>query len=327
MSRSATQKNWSFPESLQPHAEDLAFDLGKVLDAVVQVRSEVPEDAYTASFLGTERLGSGVVIREDGLVLTVGYLVTEASSVWLTNNRGQAVPAHPLAHDGATGFGLVLPLAPLATPVLPRGSARTLGLGDPLIVAGHGGRAHALKAKLVARREFAGYWEYVLDDALFSAPAHPQWGGTAVVDRDGMLVGIGSLLLQELTEGKPEQGNMAIPIDLLEPILDDLVRLGRPDGPPRPWVGLFAQEVEGRPVVGGLAASGPADRAGVRLGDVVLEVAGRPVKTLVELFRAIWACGPAGVEIPLTVHRKGARLEVMLKSSDRNLLMKKPALH
>ena len=301
--------------------------LSSVLDAVVQVRSEIPEDAYTAAFLGSERLGNGVVIREDGLVLTVGYLITEASSVWLTTNRGVAVQGYPLAQDGTTGFGLVLPLAPLGVPALKRGSARGLGVGDPLIVAGHGGRAHALKAKLVARREFAGYWEYVLDDALFSAPAHPQWGGAAVVDRDGALVGIGSLLLQEVTEEPVQQGNMAIPVDLLEPIIEDLLKYGRADRPPRAWVGLFAQEVEGRPVVGGLAASGPADSAGVRLGDVVLEVAGEPVTGLADLFRKIWGCGPAGADVALTLHRKGKRLEVTLHSADRNLLMKKPQLH
>ncbi len=327
MSPSASTKNWSFPEALQPKQEDLSVALSGVLDAIVQVRSEVPEDAYTAAFLGTERLGNGVVIRDDGLVLTVGYLITEASSIWLTTNRGAAVPGHPLAFDGVTGFGLILPLAPLAVPVLRRGSARSLGVGDPLIVAGHGGRAHALKAKLVARREFAGYWEYVLDEALFSAPAHPQWGGAAMVDHEGALVGIGSLLLQEVAEGPAQQGNMAIPIDLLEPILDDLLKFGRADRPPRAWVGLFAQEVEGRPVVGGLAAAGPADSAGVRLGDVVLEVAGEPVRGLADLFRKIWACGPAGTDIALTLHRKGSRLEVRMRSADRNLLMKRPQLH
>lgn len=321
------QTDPSIPPNLRPQPADVAYDLDRALDAVVSLRTRIPEDAFTASILGTERAGHGVLIGERGLVLTIGYLVTEANDVWLVGNNGRAVRGDVVGYDYESGLGLVQALGSLDLPALSLGSVKDLRLQQEVVLAGCGGRAHALKARVAAKREFAGYWEYVLDDALFSAPAHPQWGGTAVVDRDGMLVGIGSLLLQELTEGKPEQGNMAIPIDLLEPILDDLVRLGRPDGPPRPWVGLFAQEVEGRPVVGGLAASGPADRAGVRLGDVVLEVAGRPVKTLVELFRAIWACGPAGVEIPLTVHRKGARLEVMLKSSDRNLLMKKPALH
>lgn len=327
MPQSSATKNWSFPEALQPKPEDLGVDLSSVLDAVVQVRAEIPEDAYTAAFLGTERLGNGVVIREDGLVLTIGYLITEASSIWLTTNRGAAVPGHPLAYDAVTGFGLILPLSRLSAPALQRGTASALSVGDPLIVAGHGGRAHALKAQLVARREFAGYWEYVLDEALFSAPAHPQWGGAAVVDKHGTLIGIGSLLLQEVTEGQAQQGNMAVPVDLLEPIFEDLLKYGRSDRPARAWVGIFAQEVDGRPVVGGLSAGGPADSAGVRLGDVVLEVAGEPVGGLADLFRKIWRQGPAGTDIPLTLHRKGSRLQVKMHAGDRNFFMKKPQLH
>ena len=212
---------------MRPKPEDWRFDLDHALDAVVLVRAEIPEDAFTAPILGTERAGNGVVIREDGLVLTIGYLITEASVIWLTTNKGAAIGGFPLAYDQATGFGLVQPLGKLGVRPIERGSAAAIRVGENVVVAGHGGRAHALKATVFAKREFAGYWEYVLDEALFTAPAHPQWGGAALIDADGKLVGIGSLLVQEKIDAGTLQGNMFVPIDLLDPILDDMVKTGR----------------------------------------------------------------------------------------------------
>jgi S1-C subfamily serine protease len=323
----AEAENWAFPGNLQPRPEDCAFALGPVLDALVLVRCQVPEDAFTAPILGTERAGNGVVIREDGLVLTMGYLITEASAVWLTTNRGAAVAGYPLAFDQATGFGLVQPLGRLDAPVLARGSAASCAIGDEVIVAGHGGAAHALKTSIVARREFAGYWEYVLDEALFTAPAHPQWGGAALIGDEGKLLGIGSLLVQEQVGGKTVQGNMIVPIDLLEPILDDMAKLGRTSRAPRPWLGLYATEVRGMLAVAGVASRGPADRAQLKTGDVVLEVAGRRVADLAELFRSIWRLGPAGTEVPLTISRDGVISQVRVRSADRQDFLKKPDLH
>ncbi len=319
--------NWAFPEGLQPQPEELRFDLDAALDAVVQLRAEIPDEAFTAGILGTERAGNAVVIREDGLLLTIGYLVTEAHSIWLMTNRGTVVAGHALAYDQPTGFGLVQPLAPLGVAPLARGSAAEGAVGDPVFVIGHGGRAHALKARLVAKREFAGYWEYVLDEALFTAPAHPQWGGAALLGEDGRLLGIGSLLVQEVIEGRAMQGNMMVPIDLLAPILGDLCALGRAARPPRPWLGMYTQEVEGQLVVGGLAHGGPAERAGVKLGDQVLEVAGERAGSLADLFRKVWRLGPAGSEVPLTLGRRGARVQARLRSADRSDFLLKPKMH
>ena len=320
-------KPWAFDESLQPRAEDLDFDLAQVLDAVVLLRAEIPDDAFTSSILGTERVGYGAVIRENGLVLTIGYLITEAENIWLTTNAGVVVAGHALAYDQASGFGLVQALGDLRAPVLARGSAAAVAAGDPVFVIGHGGRSHALKAKVFAKREFAGYWEYLIEDALFTVPAHPQWGGAALVDKGGRLVGIGSLLLQETVGEQADQGNMFVPIDLVEPILEDMIVRGRAARAPRPWLGMYAQEEEGRLTVGGLAPGSPAELAGVKAGDLVLGVAGKRTAGLADFLREVWGLGAPGVEVPLMLARQGDVLRLSVRSADRNDFLKKPRLH
>lgn len=319
--------DWAFPAELRPRPEDWGYDLERALGALVLLRAEVPEDAFTAQILGTERVGNGVVIREDGLILTIGYLITEASSLWITTAQGAVIAGHPLAYDQQTGFGLVLPLGRLGTPWLARGSAAEARVGDDVVVAGHGGRAHALKAQLIDKREFAGYWEYLLEEALFAAPAHPQWGGAALLGADGKLIGVGSLLVEEKHGEQNLQGNMFVPVDLLEPILEDLVKRGSARRPVRPWMGLYATEIGDKLVVAGLANGGPADRAGVKLGDVVAGVAGEQVSGLAGFFRKVWSLGPAGVEVPITVARGTSRVDLRLASADRGDYLKKPQLH
>jgi S1-C subfamily serine protease len=323
----ADPSDWAFPDDWRPRPEELGFDLEAALDSLVLLRAEIPEDAFTASILGTERVGNGVVIRDDGLVLTIGYLITEATAIWLTTNDGKAVTGFPLAYDQPTGFGLVQPLGPLGVPALERGSAGSCSVGDEVVVAGQGGREHALKAKVFAKREFAGYWEYVLDEAVFTRPAHPQWGGAALIGGDGRLLGIGSLLIQEQMGGSNVQGNMIVPIDLLAPILDDMLKLGRANRPARAWLGIYTTEVKGNLVVAGLAPGGPAERTGLEIGDVVLEVAGQGVSGLADLFRKIWRVGPAGTEVPLTIARQGETTRVRVRSADRQDFLKKPQLH
>jgi len=312
---------------MQPHPAQARFDLDAALDSMVLLRAEVPEDAFTAGILGTQRIGNGVVIRDDGLVLTIGYLITEATTIWLNTNKGAAVAGHALAYDQPSGFGLVQPLGKLGVPALARGSAASCRVGDEVVVAGHGGRKHALRAKLIAKREFAGYWEYVLDEALFTAPAHPHWSGAALISGEGRLLGVGSLMVQEESAGRTVQGNMIVPIDLLEPILEDMLKHGRAKHPARPWLGLYATEVKGHVVVSGLAGGGPAERSGVQVGDIVMEVASERVGGLADLFRRIWSIGSAGVEVPLTLVREGAVSRIEVRSADRQDLLKKPALH
>src|SRR2546427_3231434 len=257
----AEQADWAFPLEMRPRPEDWRFDLDAALDSVVQLRAEIPEDAFTAPILGTERAGNGIVIREDGLVLTIGSLMPEARPIWPPTNQGMVAGGHPLAYDQATGFGLVQPLGRLGARALERGTSASCRVGENVVVAGHGGRAHALKAAVFAKREFAGYWEYVLDEALFTAPAHPQWGGAALIGSDGKLLGIGSLLVQEKVDSGTLQGNMVVPIDLLEPILEDMVKTGRAPRPSHPWLGMYTTEAGKKLVVAGPAPRGPAERA------------------------------------------------------------------
>ena len=319
--------DWQVSPALQPKPQDYAYDLDTALASVVGLRMTVPEDAFTASTLGTERAGNGVLIR-DGMILTIGYLVTEAETVWIGTNDGRALPGHVLGYDQESGFGLVQALGRLDIAPLKLGRSALATVGDPVVIGGAGGRHRSVAAQIVAKHEFAGYWEYVLDEAIFTSPAHPNWGGTAMISAAGDLLGIGSLQLQQQSEGgRTEHLNMIVPIDLLSPILDDLVRQGRPARPPRPWLGLYAAEVEDRIVVAGLAGKGPAQRADLRAGDVVLAVAGAEIGDLAGLFRRIWSLGQAGVEVPLTIHRDGRTMELRVPSADRRKFMKRPSLH
>jgi S1-C subfamily serine protease len=324
----STSSEWEIPQHAQPRPEDWPFDLERTLSSVLMLRATIPADAFTAGTLGTERGGNAVVIRTDGLVLTIGYLITEADSVWLNTNDGRAVPAHVMAYDQETGFGLVQALGRLNLPALPLGRSARLRPGDRVIVAGGGGRQHAVAARIAAKQEFAGYWEYLLDEAIFTSPAHPNWGGAALIAQDGTLCGIGSLHLQQARDnGPPEHLNMIVPIDLLPPILNDLLTIGRPNHPPRPWLGLYATEVEDRIVIAGLANTGPARRSGLRMGDIVLSVGGNEIKDLASLYRSIWRCGAAGVRVPFKVYRDGRTLDIEVKSADRSSFLKAPSVH
>ena len=293
---------------------------------MIGLHSIVPPDAFTADTLGVERAGNGVLI-DQGLVLTIGYLITEAETVWLHLGDGRVVEGHALGLDQETGFGLVQALGPIDLPALALGSSQAAQIGERVVVGGAGGRTRSLAGRIVAKQEFSGYWEYVLDEAIFTYPAHPNWGGTALISPEGKLIGIGSLQIERAREGKGEHLNMTVPIDLLKPILEDLRKFGRVSKPVRPWLGLYSTEVEDKVVVVGIAPKGPAARAELKTGDVVLAVKGEKVMTLAAFYRKVWALGTAGVEVPLTLYRDGVTFDVRVNSSDRAKFLKGPRLH
>lgn len=308
---------------LRPSAEAYRFDLDHVLASMVALEATVPGDAYTAAILGTERIGNGVVVGPGGLVLTMAYLITEAEAVVLTRNDGRRVPAHVLGLDVRSGLGLVQALEPLDLPVITIGSAKDLETGSPIIAAGAGGRAHAVAGQVLARMPFAGYWEYLLDDAIITGPAHPHWSGAALIGPKGDLVGLGSLTLEGRDkEGQAKPINMFVPAELLPPILDELAR-GQAPHPPRPWLGIFAQEMENHVVIVGISPKGPAARAELRAGDLILAVDDQPVSDLAEFYETLWALGDAGVTVPLKILREGDAFEVEVRSMDRATLLKK----
>jgi S1-C subfamily serine protease len=318
---------WKVPPAAQPKPEDYDFDLESALAAVVGVKAIIPADAFTAEILGTERAGNGVLINKRGVVLTIGYLITEAETIWLTLGDGRVVPGTVLGYDQTTGFGLIQALGRIDLPALPLGSSRTAQLGDSVVIGGAGGQQFSVAAQIVAKQEFAGYWEYVLDEAIFTAPAHPHWGGAAVIGPGGGLLGIGSLQLEQAREkGRSRHLNMIVPIDLLKPILDDMMTLGQPNQKPRPWLGLYATEVEDKIAIAGIATGGPAQKAELRPGDIVLAVGDHEVTSLADFFRQVWSVGEAGIDVPLTIYRERQQFDVTLASVDRNSLLKRPRM-
>jgi len=303
------------------------LDLQDISRSVIKLRALVPEDAFTAGILGSQRTGNGIIIGPDGLILTIGYLVTEATDVWLTPADGREVAGHALAYDQVTGFGLVLPLEKLPLPAIPFGSSADLKLGDEAHVVSCEEFSKPQTVRVLALREFAGAWEYLLENGIFTAPAHPHWSGAALVDRRGALIGLGSLLVREMIAGEEINANMFVPIDLLKPILRDLIARGRADRPARPWLGVYAMEVTEKVYVTGVVEGGPAQSADLREGDLIAQVADQDVAGLPDFYRRVWAVGPSGSGVPLTVIRGGSRLRFTVRSVDRADLLKRPQAH
>jgi S1-C subfamily serine protease len=288
------------------------------LKGVVQVTAVVPGNARTADTLGTRREGTGVVIDDSGLVVTIGYLIMEASEVQVSGVGPDAVPASIVAYDHESGLGLVRTIRPLDVAPVDLGEAAALRPMQPLLVVSQAGGFEAVGVYLVDRREFAGYWEYLLEDALFTSPPHGQFGGAALIDEHGQLVGIGSLLVNDAARrDRPVPGNMFVPIDQLKPILGDLLSRGRRADPPRPWLGMTLEEHRGHVFVTRVSPGGPAAAAGMQSDDLILGVGGEPVGGLAEFYRKIWGLGEAGIDVPLDVVQGATVAPTTVKSSDR----------
>ncbi len=307
---------WQGPAAAQASPQD-------VLAAVVRLTAEIPADARTAEALGTEREGSGVVIDDSGLVLTIGYLILEAMSATVYGPDGTPVLADVIAYDHKSGFGLVRAREDLGVTPVRLGDSRELEVNDRVLAVSYGGAPGVRGALVASRRQFAGYWEYLLDRAIFTIPPHPRWSGAALIGSDAKLLGIGSLIVGDAVLGEHTlPGNMFVPIDLLKPILADLLSEGRRAGPGQPWLGVFLTDVPGGALVTRVAPGGPAEASGLRPGDVVVGVAGEAVTNLPDLYRHIWAQGKAGADIPLTYRRGTRSTHVTVTSGDRDAYLR-----
>lgn len=295
-----------------------AQGIQQLLEGVVRVRAFVPPEARTAPTLGRERDGSGVVIDQSGLVLTIGYLIVEASGATVTLSNGRTVAAQIAAYDHETGFGLLRAIEPLGVRPVPFARPIDVKERDAVLIATGGGAEAAAPAFVVSRRTFAGNWEYMIDGAIFTSPPHPNWSGAALLDRDGKLIGIGSLAVGDASgASRPMPGNMFVPIDLLLPILGDMIAEGRAIGTARPWLGITTEELRGRLFIARVTPGGPAERAGLRAGDMIMGVAGEQPKDLMDFYRKIYAQGGAGAVIPLTVMQGGQMRSFTIESVDR----------
>ena len=298
----------------------------EILKSVVKVRAIIPKEARTASTLGTEREGHGVLIDSEGHILTIGYLIVEAETIEVTGPEGKSIRASFVGYDHDTGFGLLRVESTLGVAPIQLGQSTDLKTGDPILVAGHGGSDSVQPGRVISRREFAGYWEYLIEDAIFTAPPYANFGGAALIGRDGRLLGIGSLFTQVVIQGLGSiSSNMFVPIELLNPILSDLKTLGRSRKASRPWLGINSEEAHGRVFITRTTSDGPAERAGLQPGDLVLAVGGKEVEGLGDFYRKIWATGDAGVDVSLSILRGMRIRELTVHSVDRyQFLLMKP---
>jgi S1-C subfamily serine protease len=313
----------AFPASAPACAQEAARpDAGRSLEdlvsAVVRLKTFIHPDGRTVENLGREREGSGIVIDNDGLVLTIGYLMVEAHAAEVVTNAGRTIPANVVGYDHETGFGLLRAIEPLRLKPLALGKSAELKDRDPVLVASFGGTGMVAPVHVVAKREFAGSWEYLLDEAIFTAPPHPAWSGAALISREGKLVGVGSLIVGDASgAGGENPGNMFVPIDRLPPILGDLIADGRGAGAPRPWLGVTTNELHGRLFVTRVTPGGPAEQAGLQRGDIIVGVKGEKPTSMADLYRKVWALGSAGVAVPLEVLQNNEVRRLEVKSMNR----------
>jgi S1-C subfamily serine protease len=292
--------------------------INELVSAVVRINTHIAPEGRTVQGLGREREGSGILIDSDGLILTIGYLMVEAYAAEVIDNNGRTVPANVVGYDHETGFGLLRTIEPLKHKPMPLGKSADMKEGDPVLIASFGGPAMVSGAYVAGKREFAGSWEYLLEEALFTAPPHPAWSGAALINREGKLVGVGSLIVGDAARGSDKApGNMFVPIARLPPILGDLLSAGRAPGPGRPWLGLNTDELRGRLFVSRVTPGGPAEKAGISRGDVIVGVNGEPPKDLADFYRKVWAQGSAGVTVALDVLQDSQVRRFDVKSINR----------
>lgn len=299
-------------------AASAELDLDKVLAPIIALEATVPGNARSAETLGTVRGGTGIVIDGAGLVLTIGYLILEAGSVDLLPNglEGERVPADVVAWDQITGLGLVRSRQSLGVAPMPLGTSADLGVGDAVIAVDWERIGGMFPAVVFEKGVYAGYWEYMIEDALYVSPGHPGFPGAALVSLDGKLAGVGGFAATDPDADYAVAGTVFIPIDALKPVLADLLLSGR-SSKTRAWLGLYCEEFDGSLRVRRLPDDGPAIRAGIRPGDYLLAVANAPIKTLPDFYRQLWATTRPGDHVTVELRRGEESFTVELEAMDR----------
>jgi S1-C subfamily serine protease len=289
---------------------------GVPLEGVVKLSIKAVQDARTAESLGAEREGTGVVFGEKGLIVTIGYLILEAGSILVVAGDGRVYPASVVGYDHATGFGVLR--AGIDCRPLEVGSSADVRELATVLVAAHGAAGGASRACVVSRRRFTGWWEYMIEGGIFTAPPRFEHSGAALLDADGRLVGVGSLWVSDALEiGAAFPGNMFVPIDLLKPLLNDLLASGHRREPARPWLGVYSEEVQGHVVVTRVLPQSPAEQAGLARGDIILGVGGQAVGRQSEFYQRLWSSGEAGTPVVLHVLHKKTVRQLTVRSMDR----------
>jgi len=292
--------------------------LEDLISAVVKIKTHINPEGRTVQGLGRDREGTGILIDADGLILTIGYLMVEAYAAEVITNDGRTIPASIVGYDHETGFGLLRTIEPLKIKPFTFGKITDVKEKDVVVVASGGGASNVVPALVVSKREFVGNWEYLLDEAIYTSPPHPSWSGAALINREGKLIGVGSLIVGDAAGTKENNpGNVFVPIDRLAPILGDLLTEGRPAGPGRPWLGMNADDMHGRLMVGRVTPGGPADKAGVKRGDVIISVNGEATTSLPDFYRKVWSKGGAGAVIGLDVRNSNTMQHFDIQSINR----------
>ena len=298
-----------------------------ILQAIVGIEAQIPNDARTARILGTQRQGNGIVIDNEGLIVTIGYLILEATNVKVTHQDGTRIPAENVAYDHESGLGLVRVPSGLKVKPLRLGNSSQLSKNDKAIILTHSNEHPIRGVQVVSRRVFTGYWEYMLENAIFTSPPHSFHSGAALVGENGKLLGVGSLLVNDAaTPNEFLPGNMFVPINELKPVLADLLQHGRRTGPKRPWIGANTYEINGRIFVSRITKNGPADKAGLSVGDLIIGVNDISIGDQEDFYRKLWSSGEPGQVIKLNIVpqqlKKLQIQELDIKSGDRSKWLK-----
>ena len=311
-----------------PQQDEVDFDLDIGLSSIVHLSSTVPEEAFSARTLGTEREGNAILLGNDNILVTIGYLVVDAQTITLKARGEEKVQAELLGYNHESGLALIQTLSELNIPPIKQGTANNLEENEQVIITPYGGIDHSISASVISRREFAGSWEYLLDRAIFTTPIHPNWSGAALIRRDGTLCGVGSLWVNDAEEGQSNSpGNMFVPIDLLQPIYNDMVSTGLAQGPNRPWLGMYTAESMNRLFVSGIIPNAPADIAGIQIGDLITGLEGERTRSLPDMYRKLWSLGNAGVTLIINLHRDGEDMDIKVKSDSRYNMISKRRNH